>query len=160
MGKLLDFASSVGSDLNLFQEIAENFSNIRLNKEGNPIFIGILHQPFEEYARSLGRTVEEEWQKIQGRFEDIPFTINPEETVHLISHAINHKSKDNNFSILSEKISKIINNGKNNKTLFEALSNCNPEIWKNKNDLIDALRGSLCNGPKVWWWSKYIPSLL
>jgi hypothetical protein len=126
MGKLLDFASSVGSDLNLFQEIAENFSNIRLNKEGNPIFIGILHQPFEEYARSLGRTVEEEWQKIQGRFEDIPFTINPEETVHLISHAINHKSKDNNFSILSEKISKIINNGKNNKTLFEALSNCNP----------------------------------
>ena len=27
MGKFLDYASSVGSDLNLFQEIAENFSN-------------------------------------------------------------------------------------------------------------------------------------
>ena len=45
MGKFLDYASSVGSDLNLFQEIAENFSNSRLNKEGEPIFIGILHQP-------------------------------------------------------------------------------------------------------------------
>ena len=47
MGKFLDYASSVGSDLNLFQEIAENFSNNRLNKEGEPVFIGILHQPFE-----------------------------------------------------------------------------------------------------------------
>ena len=43
MGKFLDYVSSVGSDLNLFQEIAENFSNIRLNKEGNPLFFGILH---------------------------------------------------------------------------------------------------------------------
>ena len=76
MGKFLDYASSVGSDLNLFQEIAENFSNARLNKEGEPIFIGILHQPFEEYASSLGRSVQEDWQKIQGRFEDIPFSIN------------------------------------------------------------------------------------
>ena len=66
MGKFLDYSSSVGSDLNLFQEIAENFSNARLNKEGEPIFIGILHQPFEEYASNLGRSVQEDWQKIQG----------------------------------------------------------------------------------------------
>ena len=84
MGKFLDYASSVGSDLNLFQEIAENFSNSRLNKEGEPIFIGILHQPFEEYASSLGRSIQEDWQKIQGRFEDIPFSINTEETAHLL----------------------------------------------------------------------------
>ena len=38
MGKFLDYVSSVGSDLNLFQEIAEKLSNIRLNKEGNPLF--------------------------------------------------------------------------------------------------------------------------
>ena len=98
MGKFLDFASSVGSDLNLFQEIAENFSNLRLNKEGNSVFIGILHQPFEEYAQSLGRTIQEDWQKIQGRFEDIPFSINQEETVHLIANAIT-KKKDSNFFI-------------------------------------------------------------
>ena len=93
MGKFLDFASSVGSDLNLFQEIAENFSNIRLNKEGEAIFIGILHQPFEEYAASLGRTVQEDWQKIQGRFEDIPFSINSEETANLIAKAIKQDRK-------------------------------------------------------------------
>jgi len=97
MGKFLEFASSVGSDLNLFQEIAESFSNLRLNKEGNPLFIGILHQPFEEYANSLGRTIQEDWSKIQGRFEDIPFSINPEETVHLIAKAIDKKKNNKEF---------------------------------------------------------------
>ena len=63
MGKYLEHASSVGSDLNLFQEIAENFSNLKLKKQGLPIFIGVLHQPMEEYASNLGRSVQEDWQK-------------------------------------------------------------------------------------------------
>ena len=126
MGKYLDYASSVGSDLNLFQEIAENFSNLRLDKKGNALFFGILHQPFEEYAQSLGRTVQEDWQKIQGRFEDIPFSINSEETVNLISQAIGQKIKDPKFNSISNKISKVLNNGKTNNSLAEALSKCNP----------------------------------
>ena len=126
MGKYLDYASSVGSDLNLFQEIAENFSNLRLDKKGNALFFGILHQPFEEYAQSLGRTVQEDWQKIQGRFEDIPFSINSEETVNLISQAIGQKIKDPKFNSISNKISKALNNGKTNNSLAEALSKCNP----------------------------------
>ena len=114
MGKFLDYASSVGSDLNLFQEIAENFSNSRLNKEGEPIFIGILHQPFEEYASSLGRSIQEDWQKIQGRFEDIPFSINTEETAHLIAKAIKQKKQDKNLlsylmTLLSQLVVRQIN---------------------------------------------------
>ena len=126
MGKFLDYASSVGSDLNLFQEIAENFSNLRLNKEGNSVFIGILHQPFEEYAQNLGRAVQEDWQKIQGRFEDIPFSINQEETVHLIASAISQKKKDKEFENLSNKISRLVNNNKINKGLSEVLAKCKP----------------------------------
>jgi len=125
MGKFLDYASSVGSDLNLFQEIAENFSNSRLNKEGEPIFIGILHQPFEEYASSLGRSIQEDWQKIQGRFEDIPFSINTEETAHLIAKAIKQKKQDKNFIKLSNDIIKSIS-GKTNKSYAEILGKCNP----------------------------------
>ncbi|MDC0600819.1 hypothetical protein OAO32_00305, partial [Candidatus Pelagibacter sp.] len=125
MGKFLDYASSVGSDLNLFQEIAENFSNNRLNKEGEPVFIGILHQPFEEYASSLGRSVQEDWQKIQGRFEDIPFSINSEETAHLISKAIKQKKKDKQFITLASNIIKTINN-KPNKSYSDILAKCNP----------------------------------
>ena len=125
MGKFLDYASSVGSDLNLFQEIAENFSNNRLNKEGEPVFIGILHQPFEEYASSLGRTVQEDWQKIQGRFEDIPFSINSEETAHLIAKAIKQKKTGSEFVKLANSIIKTIN-GKPNKSYADVLSKCNP----------------------------------
>ena len=125
MGKFLDYSSGVGSDLNLFQEIAENFSNARLNKEGEPIFIGILHQPFEEYASNLGRSVQEDWQKIQGRFEDIPFSINSEETANLIEKAIKQKKLDNNFSKLANHILKTIN-GKANKSYANSLAKCNP----------------------------------
>ena len=125
MGKFLDYASSVGSDLNLFQEIAENFSNARLNKEGEPIFIGILHQPFEEYASSLGRSVQEDWQKIQGRFEDIPFSINTEETANLIAKAIKQKKQDKNFIKLSNDIIKA-SSGKANKPYGDVLGKCNP----------------------------------
>ena len=125
MGKFLDYASSVGSDLNLFQEIAENFSNNRLNKEGEPVFIGILHQPFEEYASSLGRTVQEDWQKIQGRFEDIPFSINSEETAHLIAKAIKQKKTGSEFVKLANSIIKTIS-GKPNKSYADILSKCNP----------------------------------
>ena len=88
-----------------------------LNKEGNSVFVGILHQPFEEYAQSLGRSVQEDWQKIQGRFEDIPFSINQEETVHLVSSAISKRKTDKNFENLSNKISRLSNNGKLNKSL-------------------------------------------
>ena len=125
MGKFLDYSSKVGSDLNLFQEIAENFSNARLNKEGEPIFVGILHQPFEEYASNLGRSVAEDWQKIQGRFEDIPFSINSEETAHLIGKAIKQKKLDSNFSKLANNIIKTIN-GKVNKSYANTLAKCNP----------------------------------
>ena len=83
MGKFLDYSSSVGSDLNLFQEIAENFSNLKLNKKGLPIFAGILHQPFEEYASNLGRSVQEDWQKVQGRFEIFLFLLMPKKALTL-----------------------------------------------------------------------------
>ena len=122
MGKFLDYASSVGSDLNLFQEIAENFSNNRLNKEGEPVFIGILHQPFEEYASSLGRTVQEDWQKIQGRFEDIPFSINSEETAHLIAKAIKQKKTGSEFVKLANSIIKTISGKPNNCLLYTSPS--------------------------------------
>ena len=127
MGKYLDFASSVGSDLNLFQEIAENFSNWKLKKEGLALFVGILHQPFEEYASSLGRTIQEDWQKVQGRFEDIPFSINAEETIYLISSALkNTKKANSNFKSSCETIAKIISNNKKNPSLAKGLADCFP----------------------------------
>tara|TARA_B100000686_G_scaffold319002_1_gene369315 strand:- start:456 stop:3830 length:3375 start_codon:yes stop_codon:yes gene_type:complete len=126
MGKFLDYSSSVGSDLNLFQEVAENFSNLKLKKKGLPVFAGILHQPFEEYASNLGRSVQEDWQKVQGRFEDIPFSINAEESINLISSAINSKHKAfpearKNCEVLAKAIS-----GKKDNILTQGLIKAYP----------------------------------
>ena len=97
MGKFLDYASSVGSDLNLFQEIAENFSNNRLNKEGEPVFIGILHQPFEEYASSLGRTIKRTGRKYKVDLKIFLFQLTQKKQHTLLQKQSNKKNLDQNL---------------------------------------------------------------
>ena len=146
MGRLLEFASNTGGDLNLFQEIAENFSNNKLNKAGNNLFLGILHQPFEEYASSLGRTVQEDWQKIQGRFEDIPFSIGADESIFLIAKAIKKKNKlsdvaDKKIKRITKSISRTIQKSKisaDESLLENSLVDCFP-----LNPLVSLLLGPI-----------------
>ena len=133
LGRVLEYASNTGGDLHLFQEIAENFSKNKIEKKVNNIFISILHQPFEEYASALGRNTQEEWQKIQGRFEDIPFSIGSEESVNLIARAINRKNKLSNDDLkkigrISRSLIRTFQSGKisNNVDLEESLNNCFP----------------------------------
>ncbi|MBF0153835.1 MAG: ATP-binding protein [Magnetococcales bacterium] len=84
MGKFLDHAALGGSDVYLFQQLAEtaNRSNQRF------VVIGILHQAFDDYANKLTREARDEWLKIQGRFVDIPINVAGEEQVSLIARAI------------------------------------------------------------------------
>ena len=84
MGKLLESAAQDGSDIYLFQQLAElaSRSNSRL------LIVGILHQAFEEYANLLSREVRDEWTKIQGRFVDLAINTTKEEQIYLISKAI------------------------------------------------------------------------
>lgn len=133
LGRVLEYASNTGGDLHLFQEIAENFSKNKIEKKINNIFISILHQPFEEYASALGRNTQEEWQKIQGRFEDIPFSIGSEESVNLIARAINKKNKLSNDNLkkigrISRSLIRTFQSGKisNNDDLEQSLNNCFP----------------------------------
>ena len=133
LGRVLEYASNTGGDLHLFQEIAENFSKNKIEKKINNIFISILHQPFEEYASALGRNTQEEWQKIQGRFEDIPFSIGSEESVNLIARAINRKKKLSNDDLkkigrISRSLIRTFQSGKisNDVDLEESLNNCFP----------------------------------
>jgi len=42
-----------------------------------------------------------------------------------------------------------------------ALSTAEPEIWKKeKKSLVNAVKGSIQNAPKKFWWAKFIPSFL
>lgn len=84
MGKFLEAAAQDGSDIYLFQLLAEAASR----SNGRFIFVGVLHQAFEEYASRLSRDMRDEWSKIQGRFVDMAVNAAGEEQIELISRAI------------------------------------------------------------------------
>jgi len=84
MGKFLEHAAQTGADLYLFQQIAELASR----SGGRLIFVGVLHQAFEEYAHRLSREMRDEWAKIQGRFVDLAVNVAGEEQIDLLSRAI------------------------------------------------------------------------
>lgn len=86
LGKNLEFsAHNPGSDdLYLLQQLAE------LPRTGDfqVYVIGLLHQAFAEYSQRLASAEKNEWAKIQGRFEDIPFTESTEQMTRLIGLAV------------------------------------------------------------------------
>ena len=107
LGKNLEYAAQnqTMSDLYLLQQIAElpaGISNPRV------FFIGLLHQAFYEYSHGLASASRSEWAKIQGRFEDIPFSESPDRLLHLIKNAIDYadesklKSKIHKWSVAWE----------------------------------------------------------
>lgn len=86
LGRGLEAAADGEGDLHLLQDIAE----LAARSNGKFIFLGILHQAFEEYAERLGHKVRDSWAKIQGRFVDISISVSLEETVELIGEALGH----------------------------------------------------------------------
>lgn len=84
MGKSLEFINKNNGELHLFQDIAEILSRIKTPV----IFLGLLHQAFSEYAKSRGTKLQEEWGKIQGRYNDILYNVSTDEAVALIGKSI------------------------------------------------------------------------
>ncbi|MEP5396533.1 MAG: hypothetical protein ABJQ22_09810, partial [Hyphomicrobiales bacterium] len=87
LGRGLEAAADGDGDAHLLQDIAE----LAARSQGKFIFLGILHQSFEEYAERLGRKVRDSWAKIQGRFVDISISVSLEETIELIGEALGHQ---------------------------------------------------------------------
>lgn len=71
LGRTLEYSAwnSMG-DIHLLQELAELASR---SGAWPVVFLGILHQPFEQYAGTLSAAARTEWAKVQGRFADAPF---------------------------------------------------------------------------------------
>ncbi|GAB31750.1 putative ATP-binding protein [Acetobacter pasteurianus subsp. pasteurianus LMG 1262 = NBRC 106471] len=85
LGKLLEHEAASGGDIHLLQDLAECCAR----SKGRLVVIGILHQAFEQYAARMSRDGRQEWAKVQGRFQDIPFLAGADETVTLLGQAIN-----------------------------------------------------------------------
>lgn len=84
LGKVFEHAAETGEGLYFFQQLAELASRC----SGRLIFLGVLHQAFDEYAGRLPQEQRNEWAKVQGRFIDIPLHIAGPEQLEILSEAI------------------------------------------------------------------------
>ncbi|MHB8993706.1 MAG: hypothetical protein ACYC63_00480 [Armatimonadota bacterium] len=87
LGKLFEYAARDPrrGDLYILQELAEWASR---STEQPVLVLGFLHQGFEEYAQHLDAVTRREWEKIGGRFLDMPFLEPADQVVRMIAAAM------------------------------------------------------------------------
>lgn len=124
MGKYLEAAAQDGTDVYIFQQLAEAASR----SNGRFLLVGVLHQAFEEYAHRLSHEMRDEWAKIQGRFIDLPVNTVGEEQIELISRAIESDHDAKNPSQLSVSIARLARRDRESDSnhLAKTLENCWP----------------------------------
>ncbi|MFN5755048.1 MAG: hypothetical protein ACK47G_21865, partial [Pseudanabaena sp.] len=127
LGKNLEYASlhPSESDLYLLQQLAElkpNQEKASRSLDLKFYLIGLLHQSFADYGERLASLQRNEWAKIQGRFQDIPFTESPRQMTWLIGKAIAHTS--------SKKYDALIKNQAKNwcEVLRSQIEDISPEL--------------------------------
>ena len=121
MGKFLEAAAHDGSDVHLFQQLAERASR----SSGRLIVVGILHQAFDEYAHQLSRQMRDEWSKIQGRFVDLVVNATGDEQIDLIGRAIQSSHSSHRPSRLANQVAGLLP-GQMSPYLPEMLEDCWP----------------------------------
>lgn len=89
LGKFLEYeARHQGvNDIFLLQAIAEHATK---GNAANILLVVLMHQAFEQYAKNLGETQRNEWSKVQGRFETIPFLESAEQTLRVMAAAFSN----------------------------------------------------------------------
>ena len=108
MGKFLEAAAQDGSDLYVFQELAEAASR----SEGRLLVIGVLHQAFEEYGQRLSHDARDEWAKIQGRFIDLVVNTTGDEQISLIARAIESEHCPARSAVLASEVAALVRRGR------------------------------------------------
>lgn len=90
MGKFVEHAalSPENGDLIVLQKIAELACQ---PDDDSLVVVAMLHQHFSEYARGVGRSLEDEWHKVAARFEEIAFDEPIERYVQFAAHTLGLK---------------------------------------------------------------------
>jgi len=92
LGKLLEYAALYPdhSDLYVLQSLAERASRSGVTPDaiGPMVVVTISHQSFDRYAGVMSISQQDDWRKIQGRFEDFAFIEPVSETLQLLAKAV------------------------------------------------------------------------
>ena len=128
-GKFLEFAASNPSSSNVLvlQQIAEAAAR----SKAPILFTTILHSGFADYLAHGDAVRRAEWQKVQGRFRDVPFQLPTEQMLSLTAHALETKlsngigdAYEERFRHLSE--ADVLADALGDKGLQELLRGCLP----------------------------------
>lgn len=92
LGKFLEYESyhPQHREIHLLQLLAEKAG------EGGPAplhLVVMLHQAFEHYSNRLGKSLRDEWKKVQGRFAAIAFLEPAEQTLRVVAAAFERHSE-------------------------------------------------------------------
>ena len=134
LGKFLEYeARHQGvNDIFLLQAIAEHAAK---GNAANILLVVLMHQAFEQYAKSLGETQRNEWSKVQGRFETIPFLESAEQTLRVMAAAFSNNLTDEQRQDITHQTTNIVevlakqnalSTGLTVETASEILSACYP----------------------------------
>ena len=91
LGKFLEFEAGqrsghIGSTY-LLQELAER---TYLGRKANLLLFTLQHQAFDMYASGMGEQLQNEWAKVQGRYQMVSFIETTEQTLRVLSRAFEH----------------------------------------------------------------------
>lgn len=91
LGQFLEYAAfhPEQRELHLLQLLAEH------SRDPDPVplqILVLLHQAFEHYGARLGRELRDDWQKVQGRFETVPFVESAEQALRVLAPAFSRNA--------------------------------------------------------------------
>ena len=87
LGKFLEYATQQPAQGDMF--VLQTLAEFADRSKNTPLFLmTILHQAFERYAERAGKSQQEEWAKVQGRFEDVAFSESTEQVLRLVGTAL------------------------------------------------------------------------
>lgn len=104
LGKFLEYAIQHPTQGDTF--VLQSLAELADRSKQTPLFlITILHQAFEVYAQRTAQSQREEWEKVQGRFEDVAFAESTEQVLRLVGAALEKSSEivcKENFDTVNE----------------------------------------------------------
>ncbi len=102
LGKFLEYEARHydTNDIYILQALAEMAA---IGRKTNVYIFTLMHQGFDQYARGVGKELRNEWSKVQGRFENIPFLESTEQVIRVMSKAFVNNLAATDKSIIAEK---------------------------------------------------------
>lgn len=133
LGKFLEYAARHESDdIFLLQVLAEQAHQ---TGQSNILLFVLLHQSFEQYGRNLGSKLKNEWTKIQGRYQTVPFVETTEQSLHIMAQVFQNRLPKSWTARINKQIkdfvadmskAKVLPQGLNQKESLALFRQCYP----------------------------------